>query len=135
MKIDIRQVPSGGLVLTEAFNPSGLDLETETIKFSGPVIAKASVSKITNALTLHLSLSARMHLVCSRCLNDFDLELNKEFDLNYSIEESGPFIDLNPQIREEIIIDYPIKSLCRRQCLGLCPKCGKNLNEGKCNCA
>ncbi|MFH1457831.1 MAG: DUF177 domain-containing protein [Candidatus Omnitrophota bacterium] len=134
MKIDIRQVPSEGLVLTEAFNPSSLDLETETIKFSGPVIAKAHVSIITNALTIHLALSGLMHLACSCCLDDFEFKLAKEFDLNYSIKESEPFIDLNPQIREEIIIDYPIKSLCRRQCLGLCPKCGKNLNEGKCNC-
>jgi uncharacterized protein len=43
-------------------------------------------------------------------------------------------IDLNPDIREEIILVYPIKPLCSIDCKGLCPKCGKNLNEGKCNC-
>jgi uncharacterized protein len=134
MKIDIRQVPSEGLVLTEAFEPGTLDLETETIKFSGPIIAKASVSKITNALTVHLALDGQMQLVCSRCLNDFEIKLDKEFDLNYPIQDSESFIDLNPDIREEIIIDYPIKSLCRMQCQGLCPRCGKDLNQGKCSC-
>ena len=36
--------------------------------------------------------------------------------------------------REEIILGYPVKFLCKIDCLGLCPKCGQNLNEKKCDC-
>jgi uncharacterized protein len=135
MKIDVRQVPTEGLMLTEAFEAKTLDLETETIKFNGPLSAKAYVSKIAQALSVHLALSATLRCVCSRCLKDFEIKLDKEFDLNYPVKDSEPVMDLNPDIREEVIIDYPIKPLCRDQCLGLCPKCGKNLNEGKCDCA
>ncbi|MFH0827260.1 MAG: DUF177 domain-containing protein [Candidatus Omnitrophota bacterium] len=134
MKIDVRQVPTEGLILTEAFEARALDLETEIIKFSGPLTATARVSKITQALSVHLGLSAFLRCVCSRCLNDFEIKLDKEFDLHYPVKDSESVIDLNPDIREEVIIDYPIKPLCRNLCQGLCPKCGKNLNEGKCSC-
>ncbi|KPK98644.1 MAG: hypothetical protein AMJ95_03230 [Omnitrophica WOR_2 bacterium SM23_72] len=134
MKIDVRQVPQEGLVLTEAFEARTLDLETETIRFSGPLTTTAAVSKVAQALSVHLALSATLRCVCSRCLNEFETKLDKKFDLHYPVKDSEPVIDLNPDIREEIIIEYPIKSLCRDECQGLCPKCGKNLNEGKCGC-
>ena len=49
--------------------------------------------------------------------------------------ERSRTIDLDQDIKEEIILDYPIKPLCNPDCKGLCPKCGKNLNEGGCSCA
>ena len=121
--------------MTEAFEARALDLETETIRFSGPLSATARIFKVAQALSVHLALSATLRCVCSRCLNDFEIKLDKEFDLNYPVKDSEPVIDLNPDIREEIIVDYPIKLLCRDQCQGLCLKCGRNLNEGKCSCA
>ena len=38
-------------------------------------------------------------------------------------------------LEEEIMLEMPSRTLCREDCLGLCPKCGKNLNEGSCGCA
>ncbi len=59
---------------------------------------------------------------------------NKDIQLSYALDSSDVFIDLKPNIREEIILDYPIKPLCSLSCKGLCLKCGKNKNEGGCNC-
>jgi uncharacterized protein len=42
--------------------------------------------------------------------------------------------DLFPRVREELILDMPIKLLCREDCKGLCSKCGADLNEGACGC-
>ncbi len=135
MKIDINRIPSEGLALEENIPVSELDLETEGIKFLGPVKTEAQVSKITNAVTVDLSLSAVMRADCGRCLGEFDIGLNKNLKLNYQADKSQPIIDLNPDIREEIIVGYPMKPLCSLACKGLCPKCGKNLNEGGCCCA
>jgi len=134
MKIDINQIPFEGLTLTEQLNPATLDLESDIIKFSGPVTVEAHITRITNAVTVDLSLKALIHSSCSRCLGDIEVGLKKDARLSYPINEAELSIDLNPDIREEIIIDYPIKPLCRTDCLGLCPECGKNLNEGKCDC-
>jgi len=44
-------------------------------------------------------------------------------------------IDLDEYIRDYAVLAVPMKNLCSEDCKGLCPKCGKNLNEGTCNCS
>lgn len=135
MKIDIDRIPTERqLTLEENIAASILDLETDIIKFHSPIRIKAAVSKITNAVTVDLNLSAMMYANCSRCLNEFEVDLKKNLKLNYQVDKSMPIIDLTLKIREEIILDYPMKPLCSPDCKGLCPKCGKNLNIEKCNC-
>jgi DUF177 domain-containing protein len=47
---------------------------------------------------------------------------------------AGKEIDLTPAVREQILLQIPASPLCREDCLGLCPKCGSDLNEGECGC-
>ena len=134
MKIYINQVPVEGLYLKEEIDPKKLDLETELINFRSPLKLCAQVCRITNALTVDLNIRAVMFSNCSRCLEEFEWEFNKDAKLNYSLDNNDTFIDLEPEIREEVILDYPIKPLCKLNCKGLCVKCGKNKNQGGCNC-
>ena len=71
---------------------------------------------------------------CSRCLREFEKPIVLDIKLNYPLDKGLTYIDLDSDIREEIILDYPIRLLCGENCQGLCVKCGKNLNEGGCNC-
>ena len=134
MKIDIRRIAPEGLTLTEEFSPEALDLDTEIIKVCSPVSVKAEVSRISNAISVHLSSYALMCAYCSRCLEEFKFGLNKKMVLNYAADNASPEIDLDPDIREEIMLDYPLKPLCKAECKGLCPKCGKNFNTETCDC-
>ena len=43
-------------------------------------------------------------------------------------------MDLSEIVINNILIGMPLKSLCRENCKGLCPKCGKDLNLGDCDC-
>jgi uncharacterized protein len=47
---------------------------------------------------------------------------------------AGDHLDLAPMLREQVILAAPMHPLCRDECLGLCPRCGKDLNEGPCQC-
>jgi len=133
VKIIINQVLED-LLLEEKIKPAELDLETDLIKFRSDLEVKARLSRITNALTVELNIRALICANCSRCLDEFEWEFNKDAQLNFSLESSITFIDLNPSIREEVILDYSIKPLCKIDCKGLCVKCGKNKNEGGCPC-
>ena len=53
---------------------------------------------------------------------------------DYAIIEDG-FLDMDEPLREQIEMEFPVRFLCSDDCRGLCPKCGKNLNEGDCGCA
>jgi len=77
---------------------------------------------------------APLTMRCGRCLLDFKETLNKKLRFNYMADKLKPIIDLNLEIREELILDYPIKPLCRADCKGLCLRCGRNLNDGLCSC-
>jgi uncharacterized protein len=134
VKIDVNQIPFEGITLKEEVDPKELDLETDLIKFRGPLKIRADISKIINAVTVHLALDAVLFTNCSRCLQELEIDFKKKTDLNYQADKSAPVIDFNPDIREEVILDYSMKPLCKPDCKGLCPKCGKNLNEGGCSC-
>ena len=52
-------------------------------------------------------------------------------DLYYYV---GDHLELAPMLREQLILASPMHPLCSEECLGLCPRCGKDLNEGPCRC-
>jgi uncharacterized protein len=134
MKINIDQIPPEGLTLGETIPPKSLELDTEIAQLCSPIQIKADVLKITNVVTVDLNLNTQINFICSRCLNEFRVVLKKKLKLNYQVDNGQYGIDLNPEIRQDIILGYPIKSLCKPDCKGLCPGCGKNLNVGECSC-
>ena len=83
---------------------------------------------------------------CMLCLTSFHLPLQIRFeelfaltagphvtDPDYIIEPDGT-INLTHPLREHILLAQPIQPICRPGCKGLCVQCGKNLNEGPCEC-
>lgn len=67
----------------------------------------------------------------SRASHD-ERELSKE-DLDFSFYENDE-INLEPILREALVLSLPQRALCSEQCLGLCPQCGTNQNTGHCQC-
>ena len=82
---------------------------------------------------------------CVRCLDAFHqplrISLEEQFALTagsnvdplYLVETDGT-LDLTFPMREQILLSQPIQTLCRPDCKGLCPHCGRNLNENPCEC-
>ncbi|MGO5051389.1 YceD family protein [Lachnospiraceae bacterium LCP25S3_G4] len=85
---------------------------------------------------------------CDRCLKDvtkkFVIEFYNEVDLhesevdNKELEEKnyidGYNLDVDKLLYNEILIGWPMKILCCKDCKGICNVCGQNLNEGTCEC-
>ena len=135
MKIDLTALPEGEQVsLSIREEAGGLDLELAGIRVVSPIEIKAEVLKIQDALDIKLNLKSKAVMQCSRCLTETELNISNDFRLDYPINKQDTSIDISDALREEIILDYPLKPLCSPACKGLCPECGKNLNEGQCNC-
>jgi uncharacterized protein len=73
-----------------------------------------------------------IELSCYSCNEKFVSPI--EFQIVQSYPSNVELIDMEDEIRQLLILNLPIRPLCRADCLGLCPKCGKNLNAGKCSC-
>ena len=83
---------------------------------------------------------------CVRCLDTFRLplriRLEELFSLTFGPHTSDAVyvvapdgtVDLTLPLREQILLVQPIQPICQPNCKGLCSTCGKNLNEGPCNC-
>ena len=75
---------------------------------------------------------APLHERKKKTLRDVD-DLVQE-DMEFSFYE-GDRVDLSEILREQLELHEPMKHLCREECLGLCQRCGKNLNDGPCGCS
>ncbi len=134
MKVNVGEIPKDGLVLEETNSGKDLDLEREDLEFNDPVKIKARVNRDYDNVRIHLSIEACGEFPCSRCLERGVYIVKKEVDIIKPVSESK-VIDITEIARDEIILDYPIKLLCKADCRGLCVKCGKNLNKGQCICS
>jgi uncharacterized protein len=101
------------------------------------------ISKTREGLLLQVHAEAEVRADCVRCLKEFFLRVETQFEELYQFpsrhrEETDLIlphdgnIDLRPIYREYLILSLPIKRLCDSDCAGLCAHCGANLNETTC---
>lgn len=97
-------------------------------------------------LTGAMKLTFQMN--CDRCLKDVSYDLDLNFEESISKEEieadtedkeeqsflEGYHLDTEKLIHNEILMNLPMKVLCREDCKGICKQCGKDLNLGECGC-
>ncbi len=118
------------------------------IKEKSPVVLK--LSNIGQSKTL---VQGRTKLVfvfpCDRCLRDVDYTFDLSFDsivvspdyIGDDIEDEdslelmeGYHLNVDELINNELLLNWPMKILCKEDCKGICKVCGKNLNDGVCGC-
>ncbi|MBU3911870.1 MAG: DUF177 domain-containing protein [Candidatus Omnitrophica bacterium] len=135
MKIHINKIPPEGLEITEEIDPRvmSLGMESQGIALTSSILVKANVLKAGGEVFADVCLEAPAEYTCGRCLAKFSGILKKEFKTSYEAKP-GEIIDMDEDIRQETILDCPMKSLCKPDCKGLCPNCGQNLNTLKCEC-
>ena len=118
-----------------------LDAEPEDCRIEGPVEITGKILCTGEAYRLTGCVRCKRNAVCDRCLEHFSAEESYAFDeeVRRTDDESGLSIvddkmDISPLIRDTLLAAQPIHNVCRPDCLGLCPKCGANLNAGECGC-
>lgn len=134
MKIHVDKIPEGGIELTEKIQPEALSVNTEGVSFIKPVDVKADVLKSGTEMFADILLEAPVEYTCSKCLSKFEGVFKKKFNLILEVKPAE-IVELDDEIRQEIILDYPMKIVCKIDCKGLCPNCGQNLNTGECDCS
>lgn len=86
---------------------------------------------------------------CDRCLKSVPtvvpFEIDQKLDMKLTDEErtedldestylNGMDLDVDQLIYLEVLMNWPLKVLCKKNCKGICSQCGMNLNTGSCNC-
>ncbi|MBU1045425.1 MAG: DUF177 domain-containing protein [Candidatus Omnitrophica bacterium] len=133
MKININEIPPQGLELEEIESAQALDIERSDIEFTKDVLIKVRIKREYDSLRIHLDIESEISFSCARCLEDESKIFAQHIDIIKDAKEER-IIDLTQIAREEIIFSYPDKLLCKEDCKGLCPQCGRNRNVHTCRC-
>jgi uncharacterized protein len=149
MRLNITDIPEDGI-------QQEFDLLIAINDSQEPDVAQvfAKILKIGKKVLIEGSVKISVSLSCSRCLKDFPYPLDITFREEYNPAEeretegekeltgreldlsfySNDEIDITGLIKEQVLLSVPMKPLCGPECRGICPACGKALNEGPCEC-
>ncbi len=133
--------------------------DADVCQFLTPIKASLRAQQIGDIVEVEGNISATVRLGCGRCLQSFEMALESQFALTYSqldptLEQGGPGdeeieltaeemgliyyqgeeINLVNEIQEQVVLELPLKALCKPDCQGLCPKCGTDRNTTACDC-
>ena len=137
MIIRLEKLPEQGIRLEGEEPPDVLALETSAeFHPGGPLSYDLYAQLVDGLLIVRGTLSAEMKGCCARCLQFFSTTVSDSgFLRDFSVSENAEEVDVTDDLREAILLNLPHFPLCDESCKGLCPQCGKDLNEGPCGCS
>lgn len=115
--------------------------------FKEPLHVWGSVSNNGKSLILRARAEGSMQTSCARCMKDITVPVGFDIDENLVVGESAENVDedvivlgdakfdADDIVFENFLMNVEGKYLCGEDCRGLCANCGKDLNEGECDCA
>jgi len=162
MLIRVRELELHKLEFDENYPPGAIEFSPE-FRQLGPLHADGRVEVVVEHRGHHQDVEdirlvgrvqAKLEFSCARCLEPVPHEVDKSFDLIFrpqgvdrradevSISEAeteigyyqGEGLLLEDALREQVLLATPVRALCREDCKGLCPHCGRNSNVEQCSC-
>jgi uncharacterized protein len=163
MLIEIHELERHPIDFEEEYGPGAIDfgpdlLQVDKLHATGRaqlVEEHHGKRQIVKDIRLTGELGTRIEMACARCLEPVVEKVTRSFDLLYrplgtdagraelSVTRAeaevsyyqGEALLLEDAVREQVLLALPLKVICREDCKGLCPHCGKNLNVEQCSCA
>ena len=131
MRVKVSEIPEEGLTVSRLLDPAQMPLATPELRFTAPVEVRAAFQRQAETVLVEVSVTGQTEQVCGRCLEHYSRPYSNRFHLDYSVK-GILLLEITDDLRQEILLGYPVRFLCREECLGLCPRCGTNLNERSC---
>ena len=143
---DIIHSPGASLSFSESVDLSDLLFGT-CYPVSEPVVIEGTVRNTADVLVMKGEITTRIHGVCDRCASDFTQDVvipvdvvlvqelsNEENEDEWVFPLEAESADLEDITKTVFVLNMDSKLLCKPDCKGICCRCGKNLNEGPCDC-
>jgi uncharacterized protein len=107
-----------------------------------PIEADVTLERVSEGIVVRGTVTARWEAACSRCLapvhGEVSVHVDELFERHplagetYQLDDD--VVDLEPLVRDALLLDLPATPLCRTDCAGLCPDCGIDRNFATCDC-
>jgi len=127
----------------------------EDLKVIGPITGHVRLRRINQGLLADGRVDLTLEMECTRCLKQFEQQMHVPFEERFyptvdiitgvalpppdDEEDAFPIdahhlVDITEAVRQHVLLEIPMVTLCKEDCAGLCVQCGKDLNEGPCDC-
>jgi len=134
LKIEVERIKDKEIELEEDIPASSWDMDSFDIKFVDNIHLNCKFIRAGKEIVVDTEVITHRIIICSRCLEEVGQTIRQNFKLSYNINDCGDYLEVDNDVREEILLGFPMKVLCRQDCKGLCPHCGVNLNYEECKC-
>ncbi len=156
MIIDLRELRLKGepLEVEGLFTNDDLKVNSGVMSLVRPAEARVRLELRGDSVRVSGNLKCDVSVTCCRCTKGFQKSLEKRFGVDYwpdpAVEDGEEFeltysdldvgfyrndeLDLSAVLGEQVLLEIPMKPVCREDCKGLCDQCGADLNEGECSC-
>jgi uncharacterized protein len=135
-----RQAGAMKVVQASVEAPADLGIAVIGVPPGSPVELDLRLESVVEGVLVTGTAAVQLRGECVRCLNAVSDELEvdiQELYLYPGVEPDddlasrlkGDLVDLEPVLRDEVVVDLPFQPLCRDDCSGLCVECGANLND------
>lgn len=123
------------------------------VRFDEPAEVRVQLRAADGGVVARVRVEATGRATCDRCLGPVAFPVRLDYEERFvtpaqaalppaagededvrRVVYEGDAIELDEGLRQNLLLALPLKFLCREDCRGLCPRCGRNLNEGDCGC-
>lgn len=119
-----------------------LEIHDERLADSAEIAVELRLESLSDGVVVDGQVRAAFHSECRRCLKPLDgvavAEVHELYQVDLTDPDAFPIehdqLDLEPMVREAVLLELPATPLCRSDCAGLCPVCGIDRNVGSCSC-
>jgi uncharacterized protein len=124
--------------------PAQLRLEMIGVPEGAPLVLNVRLESVTEGVLATGSVTGQLNGECGRCLEDFTEEFDVDFvdlfaypnslteqtsDFEEVARLDGDYLDLEPLVRDAVVLSLPLTPLCDPDCAGLCIDCGVRLDD------
>ena len=150
LRVDLRELAQKGAVQTQGeLRQDDPAFEGLDVSLKEPVVVGGRLQAISDGRFYWQGTATTViQSECRRCLTPVSTPLSLEIGAlftqdpeavddpdSYAVAPDATEVDVTPAVREELLLAAPRYAVCREDCRGLCPQCGKDLNSGPCGCA
>jgi uncharacterized protein len=135
IKVKVRDIRPEGIEITDQMTLEELGVQdSDYLRFIVPWEIKVKMERVQDALIARTHVKSKYTTFCSRCLEPLEENFTRDIILHFEIDRNAEFVEVGEDIRQEVFLSLPMKFLCREDCKGICPGCGKILNLEACQC-
>lgn len=131
MKIHVNRVPESGLEEHISYDSRPLDMDRFDVHLHEPFKVDAFITKVERQLVVRIQVCCTLYCLCARCLDEFSVVVRPQAVFSYTVDPPD-VVDITEDVRQEILLTYPMIPVCQADCKGLCISCGQNWNHNSC---